>query len=157
MMQRHDLQLFADYHQFYLQDDDSKFGDLSEAWTGEATKRLLAAAPHVVGVGTVRNVEVPVTIEVHDSRPPIDLSTWDQVNLASLQVDTGRVAVAGCTDYLPDALRIKVTPGAYEVLVCYSGLGSISGDGLEGNDRYWIALYPGKLQAVSVLKERADG
>src|ERR1700694_5884035 len=98
MMQRHDLQLFADYHQFYLLDDDSKYGDLSEAWTDEATERLLAVAPHVVGVGTVRNVEVPVTIEVHESRPPIDLSTWDQVNLASLQIDTGRVAVAGCTD-----------------------------------------------------------
>jgi hypothetical protein len=156
-MQRHDLQLFADYYQFYLQDDDSEYGDLAEAWTDEAMERALAVAPHVVGIGTARHVAVPVTIEIHESRPPIDLSTWDRVNLASLQVDTGRVAVAGCTDYFPDALRIKVAPGAYEVLVCYSGLSSVSNDGLEGDDRYWIALYPGNLQAVTVLKERADG
>ena len=156
-MQRHDLQLFADYYQFYLQDDDCEYGDLSEAWNDEAMERALAVAPHVVGIGTARHVDVPVTIEIHESRPPIDLNTWDRVNLASLQVDTGRVAVAGCTEYFPDALRIKVTPGAYEVLVCYSGLSSVSTDGLEGDDRYWIALYPGNLKAVTVLKERADG
>jgi hypothetical protein len=157
MMQRHELQLFADYHQFYLQDDDPKYGDLSEAWTDEATKRLLAVAPHVVGVGTVRNVDVPVTIEVHKSRPIIDMSTWDQVNLAPLHIDTGRIAVAGCTDYLPDALRVRVRPGAYDVLVCYSGLGTVSDDGLKGADSYWIALYPGSTPTVTVLKERADG
>ena len=50
-MQRHDLQLFADYYQFYLQDDDSEYGDLSEAWTDEAMERALAVAPHVVGIG----------------------------------------------------------------------------------------------------------
>ena len=54
--------IFADYHQFYLQDDDQTFGDLSEAWTEEATERLLAVAPHVIGVGTVRNTTVPVSL-----------------------------------------------------------------------------------------------
>ena len=57
--------LFADYFQFYLQDDDQSFGDLSAAWTGEATERLLAVAPHVIGVGTARNMTVPVSVSVH--------------------------------------------------------------------------------------------
>src|SRR5688572_6120135 len=143
-MQRHELQLFADYHQFYIQDDDSRFGNLSEAWTDEATDQLLAVAPHVVGIGTVRNVEVPVTVEVHEKRPALDLAAWDQVNLASVQVDSGRLVVAGCTDYFPDAFRIKVKPGTYEVLVCYAGLRILSDDGLSGGDRYLVALYPGE-------------
>jgi hypothetical protein len=141
-----------DYHQFYLQDDDSRFGNLSEAWTDEATDRLLAVASHVLGVGTARNVEVPVTIEVHDSRPEPDPAEWDRINLASLQVDSGRIVVAGCTDYFPDAVRIDVQPGTYEALVCYAGLSSLSDDGLEGDDRYLVALYPGKELEVQELK-----
>ena len=155
-MQRHELHLFADYHQFYLQDDSDKFGNLADAWTQEATHLLLAVAPHVLAVGTVRNMEVPVIIEVHESRPSLDLAAWDQVNLASLRVDTGRIVVAGCTDYFPDAFGVTVAPGEYAALVCYSGLATLSEDGLEGDDRYVIALYPGKSQPVSVLKQRDD-
>jgi len=155
MMQRHELTLFADYHQFYLQDDDSTYGDLSEAWTDDATDRLLAVAPHVIGIGTARNVEVPVAVEVHDARPIFDLAAWDRVNLASVQVDSGSVVVAGCTDYFPDAFRIKVAPGTYEALICYFGLDTLSEDGLDGDDRYLVVLYPGRAQQVQVLK--SDG
>src|SRR5437899_7893584 len=104
-------EIFADYHQFYLQDDDQSFGDLSAAWTDEATERLLAVAPHVIGVGTVRNLTVPVSVAVHESRPQISEEEWDHITAASLQIDTGRVVVAGCTDYYPEAARIEVVPG----------------------------------------------
>ena len=50
------LEFFADYFQFYLQDDDPAFGNLAEAWTEDATQRLrIAVAPGIVGVGTARN------------------------------------------------------------------------------------------------------
>jgi hypothetical protein len=52
-------EIFADYHQFYLQDDDQSFGDLSQAWTEEATDRLLAVAPHVISVGSHHHRESP--------------------------------------------------------------------------------------------------
>ena len=54
--------ILADYYQFYIQDDDVKFGDLSDAWTPEAVSRLLAVAPHTVGIGTVRNTKVAVSV-----------------------------------------------------------------------------------------------
>src|SRR6476620_8992808 len=119
-------EIFADYHQFYLQDDDQSFGDLSQAWTEEATDRLLAVAPHVIGVGTVRNVKVPVSVTVHESPPQITEDEWDQITTASLQIDTGRIVVAGCTDYYPEAARIEVKPGVYEAIVCYAKLASLS-------------------------------
>src|SRR5262249_32525551 len=125
-------EIFADYHQFYLQDDDQSFGDLSAAWTEEATDRLLAVAPHVIGVGTVRNMAVPVSVVVHESHPEIDSEQWDHITTASLQIDTGRIVVAGCTDYYPDAARISVEPGIYEAIICYSKLASLSADGLDG-------------------------
>jgi hypothetical protein len=139
-MQTIDLIVFADYHQFYLQDDDVRFGDLSDAWTPEATDRLMAVADHVVGIGTVRNMEVPVHLAIVAELPDLDSSQWDRVNRSSLVCDTGRIVVAGCTDYFPDAKRIEVKPGTYDVLVGYKNLESLSEDGLEGDDSYHVFL-----------------
>ena len=149
-------EIFADYHQFYLQDDDQSFGDLSAAWTDEATERLLAVAPHVIGVGTVRNLTVPVSVAVHESRPQISEEEWDHITAASLQIDTGRIVVAGCTDYYPEAARIEVVPGVYEAIVCYRNLASLSRDGLDGGDSYHVHLFPGREILPTVLKKRSD-
>jgi hypothetical protein len=139
-MQAIELTIFADYHQFYLQDDDERFGDLSGAWTPEATERLLAVAEHVVGIGTVRSMNVPVRIEVRSTLPSLDPTQWDKVNRASLECSTGRIVVAGSTDYFPDARRFSVNPGTYDVLVGYKNLEALSEDRLEGSDSYHIFL-----------------
>jgi hypothetical protein len=156
-MTAHRYDLFADYFQFYLQDDDQSYGDLSAAWTEEATERLLAVAPHVIGIGTARNMTVPVTISVHESRPQIREEDWDHITAASLKIDTGRIVVAGCTDYYPDTARIEVAPGVYEAIICYSKLESLSANGLEGEDSYHIHLFPGREVAPVVLKNRKKG
>ena len=149
--------IFADYHQFYLQDDEQSFGDLSETWSEEATDRLLAVAPHIIGVGTVRNMSVPVSVVVHESQPKIDREEWDHITAANLQIDTGRIVVAGCTDYYPDAARIDVSPGNYEAIICYSKLTSLSPDGLDGEDSYHVHLFPGRKIEAAILKRRQDG
>src|SRR3954470_13284169 len=84
VMQAIELTIFADYHQFYLQDDDDRFGDLSDAWTPEATERRMAVAERVVGIATVRNMQVPVRIEVTSQLPNLDPAQWDKVNRTSL-------------------------------------------------------------------------
>lgn len=151
MFRKFQYEIFADYHQFYLQDDDPSFGDLSEAWTEAATDRLLAVAARVIGVGTVRNVSVPVSVTIHDSRPTINDDEWDHIVAASFQVESGRIVIAGCTDYFPDAARIDVEPGTYEAIVCYSNLSSVSGDSLNGADAYHIHLFRGKeIQPVTI-------
>ena len=150
-------EIFADYHQFYLQDDDQSFGDLSKAWSEEAADRLLAVAPHVIGVGTVRNMSVPVSVVVHESQPKVDREEWDHITTASLQIDTGRIVVAGCTDYYPDAARIDVSPGIYEAIICYSKLTSLSPDGLDCEYSYHVHLFPGRQIEPAILKRRQDG
>jgi|SRR5438445_216302 len=150
-------EIFADYYQFYLQDDDQSFGDLSEAWTQEATHRLLAVAPHVIGVGTVRNMTVPVSVAVHESQPNINQEEWDHITTASLQIDSGRIVVAGCTDYYPDAARIEVKPRIYEAIVCYANLATLSPDGLDGGDSYSVHLFPGRDIHPATIKNRKTG
>jgi hypothetical protein len=148
------LKLFADSFQFYLQDESAE-GDLSECWTEEATDRLLAVAPGTVGVGTVRNMTVPVSVEVLEGDPPLDAAEWDHMTECSIQIDSGQLVVAGCTDYFPDAMRISLAPGTYAVRVSYGGLASLSADGLDGDDHYRVQLWPGVTTAAKVIKQRA--
>ena len=153
MMRRFEYKLFADYHQFYLQDECVK-GDLSESWTQEATDRLLAVAPGTIGVGTVRNMVVPVVVEVVDTEPDEDTTKWDQVNECDFEVRSGRVVVAGCTDYFPDAARIDVEPGSYRARLYYGSLDALSDDGLDGDDHYKIVLWRGMPGPLEILKQR---
>lgn len=152
-MSSNQFTLFADYFQFYMQDELAD-GNLSEAWNEEAVGRLLAVAPGTVGVGTVRNMDVPVSIEVLDSAPPLELEQWDHVVECTILVQGSRIVVAGCTDYFPDAARIDVAPGTYQVRVGYAGLASISVDGLSGNDTYKIQLWQSEAIEPRVLKQR---
>lgn len=153
-MSRYELELFADYHQFYIQDENAD-GNLSDAWTDEAVERLLALAPGTVGIGTVRDVDVPVTITVLEREPPFDAEQFDHVVECSIAVESGSIVAAGCTDYFPDAVRIKIHPGPYRARVSFEGLDSLSADGLEGTDQYHLQLWPAPIGPVHVLKQRA--
>ena len=107
-------------------------------------------------MGTVRNMDVPVTVEIHDSEPQEDLTSCDQINECSIEVPSGKIVVAGCTDYFPDAPRILVEPGTYKARVYYSDLDTLSEDGLDGNDKYKIALWLGEAIEPKVLKRRVE-
>ena len=155
MVRRFEYSLFADSFQFYLQDESAE-GDLSNSWTQEAVDRLLAVAPGTIGVGTVRNMNVPVVVEISDIEPDTDLSAWDHVNECTVEVPSGRVVIAGCTDYFPDAARIELAPGAYRARIYYGGLSSLSEDGLDGDDHYKVVLWTAASRPLQVLKQRGN-
>lgn len=148
--------LFADYFQFYLQDELAD-GDLSESWDEEATARMLALAPGTVGIGTVRNMDVPVTLEIHDQEPNPDLEDWDQVVECGMEVSSSRIVIAGCTDYFPDAGRVELPNGIYRVRASFGGLDTVSENALEGEDRYRLQLWPASLIVEpAILKLRPN-
>jgi hypothetical protein len=153
-MRQFEYELFADYFHFYLHDESAE-GNLGERWTEEAVARLLAVAPCTVGVGTVRNMNVPVTVEVLDAEPHSDLDCWDHVTECSLEAPSGRIVIAGCTDYFPDAARIQVEPGAYRARISYGSLDTLSEDGLDGDDRYRVQLWQAPPIDPRVIKQRA--
>ena len=152
-MRRYELTLFADCHQFCIQDEKVD-GDLSDAWTDAALERLLAVAPGTVRIGTVRNVEVPVTISVLEREPVFDADKFDQVVECSIAVASGTIVVAGCTDSFPDAARINTPAGSYRVRASFKGLDPVSGNRLAGSDHYHLELWPGPMGTVQVLKQR---
>jgi hypothetical protein len=155
MNRRFQFEIFADYFQFYLQDESAK-GDLSESWTPEAAHRMLATAPGTIGVGTVRNMNVPVVVEIADAVPDDDTTLWDQVNECTLVVPSGRVVIAGCTDYFPDAARIELPTGTYRARIYYGQLNALRANGLEGDDHYKVVLWSAAPEPVRVLKQRVQ-
>ena len=118
-------------------------------------RRSLALAPGTIAVATLGAAEVPVAIEIHEDEPVGDAAAWDHVVEASIAVASGRLVVAGCTDYLPDAKRIAVAPASYRVRISYGGLDTVSEDGLEGEDRYRLQLWPAPESELRILKQRA--
>lgn len=152
-----ELELFADYFQFYIQDENVD-GDLSDKWTTEAVELLLATTDGTIGVGTVRNMDVPVTIKTFDIEPHVlndDENVIGQINECDIEVSSGKVAIAGCTDYFPDAKRIELKNGVYRARIYYGNLDTVSDDGLDGEDFYEIHLWKtDKKQELKVVKDR---
>ena len=72
---------------------------------------------------------VPVTVSICEARPNIGDAGFERVKECAIQIDTGRLVIAGCTDHFPDAARIAVAPGTYNALIGYKGLGTLSGTG----------------------------
>jgi hypothetical protein len=154
LTRKFDFVLFADYFQFYLQDESAE-GDLSESWTQDAVDRLLALTSGTIGVGTVRNTNVLVTVDIADIAPEEhDFSVWDQVNECSIDVPSGRLVIAGCTDYFPEAARIELPSGTYRARIYYENLNSLTNNGLDGEDHYRIVLWSESTAPVRVLKQR---
>ncbi|MGC4122700.1 MAG: hypothetical protein QM765_50640 [Myxococcales bacterium] len=116
------IKVFADYHQFHLRDGE-KFGDISDGWTAQATEDRVAVADHVVGIGTVSDGDVLVTVEVLDAQPELDLAKAEHATEASLRIESGALAVLGCTDEYAKARRIKVANGWWRIRTLLGGLG----------------------------------
>ncbi len=141
------IDIFAESYQFYIQDDDIVFGDLADAWTKDASDRWMALAQGAIGIRTARNTKVSVTISILDYEPRKVLDC-DRVNDCEIQINTGRIVVAGWNDFYPNALRISCAPGPYRVRVVYKNLTDISHDGQTGRDSYQLYLWP-ELQSES--------
>jgi hypothetical protein len=158
LTEKHEFELFPDYYQFYLQDEQTTDG-LADAWTDQASEDLFAIALGTIGISTVSHMyDVPVTAEIHTSAPDDDLDRWDHIIECNIDIPSGKIVVAGCTDYFPDAARISVEPGMYQVRVFYGELASSRGrdqykpDSPKGNDQYKVVLWPGESIDPKVIK-----
>lgn len=146
------FELFADYFQFYLQDENADGID-GESWTDGALEARLALESGAFAVSTARNMDVPVTVAILDGPPDQDVSGWDHAVEFSIDVPSGRLVVAGCMDFFPDAERIPLRGGTYEARVLFANLEALSEDGLGGEDRYRVELWTGQAKPLRVIKQ----
>jgi hypothetical protein len=146
------LSVFADYSQFYLTDSEH-VADWSDLWHDQTVADRLVATPHTLVFGTDRNFTVPVTVFQHSVEPAIaDLAAAaDHAVLCGLTLLSPTAKLAGCTEHLPDAPSLAIGAGTFGVLYAAHRLATV--DGLDGDDRYDIHIWPMSARpAVRVLK-----
>ncbi|UUU44373.1 hypothetical protein [Streptomyces sp. NBC_00162] len=107
------LELFADYFQIHVLDDDSEATEtgIGDVWTEQAVLDGLGVAEHALAIGTAVNVTVDVTVGLLPGQPDDDSCDFDHVVEASLNLASGRLVVLGCTEYVPDAARFDMPAG----------------------------------------------
>ena len=150
-MQHAELKLFADYFQFYVLDEQASPA-IPEDWTDEDVVCRVKVAPHLIIVCPVRNMTVPVVVEVHEAEPALSLVGWDHVVACSIDLPSGRIVVDECTG--PVAARLHVEPGHYQARVLFGGLGTLRENDLEGDDRYKVVLWQGEPRDLQGVKWR---
>jgi hypothetical protein len=156
-METSKLRLFADYFQIHVMDENAE-DDLSDAWTDEAVSDGLAISEQTLGIGTEVNMYVDVTVELLDHPPGDAGNAFDHVVEASVEVPSGRIAILGCTDYLPDAARFEVPKGYVRVRASRTNLANVRQPGEEGSDapeaaeQLHLQIWPAPHTAPVVIK-----
>ena len=148
-LHRAELEVFADYNQFYVQ-DGGVFPDAPSEWSDADVERRVKVEANVVVVCPIRNMSVPVEIEVHTSEPSFSLAEYDHAARCSLALPSGYLQVHECTG--GERLHLSVEPGTYGVVALFSHLGSVSENGLKGEDRYRVLLWPSMESELQILK-----
>jgi hypothetical protein len=145
------LTIFADYFQVILMDERSA-DDFSLIWTAEAFERMLAVGESAVCIGTLRNVDVPVEVEVVASAPSVDYEKWNHVAEGAIDLPSGSLVVMSCTGYLPESPKIAIAPGQYELLFLAAGIETIEDEAGAADDIYRVYLWPGMARPARLLK-----
>lgn len=140
-MSEQEFSIFAEHFQFYVQDKDTD-NLLSIYWDEVSREDLFAQADEIIGVATVRNMEVPVCVEILERKPKNEaLDDWDHVVQSHLTLPSGKLLVTGPTSDLEEAWTTTLQPGLYGVRVYYGSLDEVDAEGFEGDDFYKIALW----------------
>lgn len=147
------IEVFADYFQFYVQ-DGAVNPAAPEDWTEADVAHRAKAAANVVVVCPVRNMTVPVKVELHDGAPELEDVAADHFVECSLALPSGILQVHECTGGA--VLNWQLEPGQYQVAVLYSNLDSLSWDGLAGDDYYQVLLWRGAERPLRVLREWSE-
>lgn len=146
-------EIFADYFQFHLWDRRHHPDDLG-IFTEEECARHIKVAPHAVVIMPVRNMTVSVEIEVRADAPSApNLDEWDHIVDVSLVLPSGELEVEGWQEQPIDLIVLE--PGSYRVRALFAGLDTLSDDGLNGDDRYRLVIWPAPEAALVILKQRS--
>jgi hypothetical protein len=145
--------IYAGYRQFYVQDLE-QLGDTSSNafWTSEAFDCRLAVVPHVIGIATDTDGDVPVTIEVCKSEPGLTPGAWNHIAEASLELTAGHLKLAGCPDGDVRFYTINASPGWHRVRVHSAGLSQQPPEVQYSGDSYLVQIWPAPAGPRTLLK-----
>jgi len=133
--------LSVGYSQIYLEDYSCEFHVHEGTWNDEEMSSMLCVGKNFMIIGTVQRIQAPFSIEVLGDKPQLDLNAWDHINECSIEVNSG-LLVSGDFDTEGEMLNVDLEKSIYQTFVCYSGLGIISRDELDGAESYHVFIWP---------------
>jgi len=147
------LDIAVDHGQFFLEDCDNDWEDdpLGALYNDAAFARRLGVASGVLSIFMARHWGI-VRLELIVRRDPSgdDLSEWDNVVEASLEVTSGCLAAYG-PESSPREQRIAVSPGTYRVRIYTGGVDTVGENMEEGQDHYRAVLWPAPYREPMLL------
>ncbi len=158
---RHDLTLHTPKFQFHLADAGRGWhAGMPELWTEARVIDRIAAQDGLVAVGTVRDENVPVQVEILPEAPPHELkqrafNAADHVTTCHLSVQSGQIVLS-----VPggnDALTLAVPPAIYRIVVHYNGLHPPTRHTADGTDSYHVLIYPHTWMIAPRVLKRWQG
>jgi hypothetical protein len=149
-----EFKIFADYSMIFVEDSSMNTEDRDIEWSDDDLKTMLYEMEGGFIIGTARNMDVPLIVIIHDARPAVNENKWDQIVQCGISLPSGTLSISGTSDYIDDYKKIELGQGLYNALVCYANLGSVSEDGLEGSDSYYLHIWPDEtLISKKVIKQ----
>ncbi len=130
--------------------------DSRNFWTKQACDNHLAIAAGILGIGTGSYDFVRVRVQQHQTEPPVELSSWDHVVEAGLEVRTQYLMVMGCLS--SSGLFFRVRPGHYRVRCCQANLAASTDSTGDAGDWYLVQFWrsaPSEARVLKRWRERA--
>lgn len=149
MIARKVFEILADYHQFCIWSHKNRLAP--GTITDEDCIRRIVVGIEQITLMPERNMPVPVALEICGAEPAVSLADYDHIVEASIALPHGVVVVTDLSGMFLDETPIE--PGQYRLRFCGAALDTLSEDGLEGDDRYVVTLWPAPEMPVSVLKQ----
>lgn len=145
------LDIFADYHQFYLWDIDLPDICAPEDYSEEDIANRVKVGPGVVVIQPVRMATVPVEVEIYAADPGFHFNEWQHIVEAPLDITKGRIEIHECTG---GSHAILPSPAEHCcVRALFNGLDTLSEDGFEGRDFYRIQIFPSDISELRLIKK----
>jgi hypothetical protein len=144
---REEILLYASHHQFFLQDSERP---LDPNYSEEAAANRSAIGNGVIAILTGSYDHVRVIVEQHFGEPQLDLTQWDHVTQAGLDINSGMVLIYGCIS--SSGLFFRVAPGHYCVRSCHANLAAATDSTGDAGDWYLIQFWPAAPFDLQVLK-----
>lgn len=154
-MQKYIFHVFADYHLVFIQDEIAYKNevDITDGITEQSCKDMLVLEKGTICIMPVRNMTVPIELEIATGPPSYNLAEWDQVVECGIDIPSGKVLIYGGTDDVSVSPRVTLSPGNYKARIYYGGLNTLNSNGTEGKDIYKIVLWPGKSSEIQFIKK----
>lgn len=141
--------VYIAHRQFFLQDAEARQDGRYSRDT--RTQDGPAITPDLLGVLSPRAAgPAPVFLEMHRTMPELPDNRFCKVTEADLAIPSGTLQIfgEGNTEALP-GLDFSMTPGVYTVRILYADLNTVTYDGSDGAEHYFIQMYPLGLSGQS--------